>query len=62
MKKQSIANRKSLDRLAKRDPTKYEEKKRRNRFYSARSFIRLHATENELKELLKIIQEKLKNS
>lgn len=62
MKKQSIANRKSLDRLAKKDPAKYEEKKRRNRFFSARSFIRLHATTSELKELLEIIQEKLKNS
>ena len=60
MKKQSIANRKSLDRLAKKDPAKYEEKKRRNRFFFFLSFIRLHATTSELKELLEILQEKLK--
>lgn len=59
MRKQSITTRRYLDRLAKNDPEKYEEKKRRNRFYSARSFIRLHAKQNELEELLKIIQKKL---
>ena len=61
MKKQSIANRKSLERIRERDPDKYEEKKRRNKFYAAKSFIKLYAKPLELVELNKLIKEKQKN-
>ncbi|OYR87347.1 hypothetical protein CBF53_07815 [Lactobacillus taiwanensis] len=62
MKKQSIANRKSLERIRERDPDKYEEKKRRNKFYAAKSFIKLYAKPLELVELNKLIKEKQKKS
>lgn len=60
MKKQSIANRKSLEKLKERDPDKYEEKKRKNKFYAAKSFIKIHAKPLELVELDKLIKEKQK--
>lgn len=58
MRKQSIANRKSLDKLFKDNPAKFEEIKRKQKVSSAVSALRLHATETELKQaqqdLLKI--------
>lgn len=58
MKKQSIANRKSLDKLFKDNPAKFEETKRRQRISSAVSALRLYATEAELqqtqRDLLKV--------
>lgn len=61
MKKQSIANRKSLERIKEREPDRYEEKKRRNKFYAAKSFIKLYAKPQELVELNNSIKEKQKN-
>ena len=65
MKKQSIANRKSLDKLFKDNPAKFEETKRRQRISSAVSALRLYATEVELqqtqRDLLKV-QNFLKNN
>jgi hypothetical protein len=61
MKKQSIANRKSLEKIKEREPDRYEEKKRRNKFYAAKSFIKLYAKPPELVELNNLIKEKQKN-
>lgn len=58
MKKQSIANRKSLDKLARNNPAKFEETKRKQKVSSAVSALRLYATETELqqtqRDLLKV--------
>lgn len=58
MKKQSIANRKTLEKIKKEDPERYEEIKRKKKFSAAKSFIRLHAKPPELVELSELIKEK----
>ena len=52
MKKQSIANRKTLDKIEKEDPKRFEEIKRVRKIRSAISALRLYANENELKETI----------
>lgn len=52
MKKQSIANRKTLDKIEKEDPERFEEIKRARKIRSAISALRLYANENELKETI----------
>ena len=55
MKKQSIANRNSLEKLKQENPEKFEDRKRARRVSSALSVLRLNADINELKTAKKEI-------
>lgn len=64
MKKQSIANRKSLDKIKNEDPKKYDELNRLKKIRSATSSLRLYATKEELKRIsgdIKEVNEFLEN-
>lgn len=56
MKKQSIENRKYLDKMSKEDPQRFELVKHRRRYASAKSFIRIHATLEDTKNLKEVIK------
>ena len=51
-------NKDYLKKLKER-PEQYEEIKRRRKFGAAKSFIRIHATDKELRELNVLINDKL---
>lgn len=44
----------------KENPEQYEDIKRRNKFAAAKSFIRIHANDKELRELHLLINDRLK--
>lgn len=50
MKKQSIANRNSLNKIKEENPEKFEDIKRARRVSSALSVLRLNATKKELQK------------
>lgn len=62
MRKQSITNRKYLERLEKEDPDHLAEIKYRKYFSSAKTFIKKHGRPPELEELRTLIDNKLKGS
>ncbi len=43
----------------KENPEQYEDLKRRNKFAAAKSFIRIHATDKEMKELKLLINDRI---
>lgn len=59
-KSQVERNREYRQRLKEVDPAKYEEFKNRVKLNSAKSFIRKHATNPQLKDLDTMIHDKLK--
>lgn len=60
MRKVSIKNRKYLDKLAERDPKKLKDLKHRKQLSACKSFIRLHSTQADLKDVKAVIKEREK--
>lgn len=53
-------NREYRQRLKKNDPEAYKDLNARKRYSSAKSYIRKHATDPQLKEMQQLIQDRLK--